>query len=168
MDGFSCSSCGQFHPELPRCWGSPAPAYFYSIPEAERDSRVLLSSDQCIIDEEHFFVLGRIVLPVDDGTEFEWLAWVSLSEANFSRATELWHQAGRESEPPYYGWLQSSLPYVPTAVNLKVALHTQPLGERPLIVLHERDHPLAREQQGGIAISRVREIAEHMLHGVSS
>jgi hypothetical protein len=168
MSGFSCSSCGQYHPELPRCWGSPAPALYYSIPEADRESRALLSSDQCIIDDKHFFVLGRVVIPVEDGGEFEWLAWVSLSEANFERASELWNEPGRESEPPYFGWLQSALPYAPPTVNLKAALHTQPVGSRPLIILHEPGHPLAREQHNGMSVSRVREIAGQMLHGVSS
>jgi hypothetical protein len=129
---------------------------------------VLLSSDQCIIDEQHYFILGRLVIPVTDGSEFEWLAWVSLSEENFNRASHLWNQVGRESEPPYYCWLQSALPYEPSTVNLKAALHTQPMGSRPLVVLHESRHPLAVEQRDGIAIERVREIAEMMLHGVSS
>ncbi|HEY0683861.1 MAG TPA: DUF2199 domain-containing protein [Steroidobacter sp.] len=50
-------------------------------------------------DDKHYFVLGRIILPVVDGPEpFCRLAWVSLSEKNFLRASELWHTEGRESE----------------------------------------------------------------------
>lgn len=147
-------------------FGPLAPALYFSIPENERDTRCLLSSDQCIIDEEHFFILGRIVLPVLDGPEpFIWLAWVSLSEKNFNRAAGLWNEVGREREPPYFGWLQSALPYKDSTINLKTMVHTQPVGERPLIELEETGHQLAIEQRHGITTSRIREIAEAALHG---
>ncbi len=112
MQGYQCSTCGEFHSGLPFSYGSPAPAPYFDIPESERDDRVLLSSDRCVIDDEHFFVLGRLEVPVLDADEnlFSWNVWVSLSEKNFNRATELWETEGRESEPPYFGWLSTSLP----------------------------------------------------------
>lgn len=134
--------------------------------EEERATRGEISSDQCVIDDKHFFVLGRILLPVVDGPEpFCWLAWVSLSEKNFARAFEFWHTEGRESEPPYFGWLQSALPYDPPTLSLKTSVITQPVGERPLIQLEPIDHPLSVEQHRGITMARVREIAEAALHG---
>lgn len=166
MSGYHCNTCGQCHDELPMCFGPSAPALWYAIPEAERAERSELSSDQCLIDGKHFFVLGRIVIPVVDGPDpFVWLAWVSLSEANFLRTCELWEREGRESEPPYFAWLQSALPYEPTTLNLKAQLQTMPLGERPRIVLEMTDHPLAVEQHGGISMARVQQIVERALHG---
>lgn len=166
MSGYHCNTCGQYHDELPMCFGPSAPALWYAIPEAERAERSELSSDQCVIDGKHFFVLGRIVIPVLDGPDpFVWLAWVSLSEANFLRTCELWEREGRESEPPYFAWLQSALPYEPTTLNLKTQLQTMPLGERPRIVLEMTDHPLAVEQHGGISMARVQQIVERALHG---
>jgi hypothetical protein len=166
MTGFSCSTCGQWHTELPMCFGPSAPDLWFELPEAERATRAELSSDQCVIDGKHFFVLGRIVLPVRDGPEpFVWLAWVSLSEANFMRMAELWHTQGRESEPEYFGWLQNSLPYDVDTASLKTHLRTMPMGERPEIVLEPTDHPLALEQRDGITLARVREIVETVLHG---
>lgn len=166
MPGFVCTTCGLFHEELPMCLGPAAPALWYSIPEAERRKRCELSSDQCIVDNEHFFIVGRIVIPVIDGpSPFVWLAWVSLSEQNFLRASELWHSPGRESEAPYFGWLQSLLPYEPSTLNLKTSVHTMPVGERPLIELEPTGHPLAVEQRDGIRMSRVQEIIEGALHG---
>lgn len=91
MTGFLCATCGQTHDSIPMCLGAPAPELWFSVPEAEREARVELSSDQCVIDGQHFFILGRILLPVVDGDDsFVWLAWVSLSEANFVRSCELW------------------------------------------------------------------------------
>ncbi|WP_395010005.1 DUF2199 domain-containing protein [Undibacterium sp.] len=166
MNSFLCNTCGKQHDELPMCFGPSAPDLWFSIPEAEREDRSELSSDQCVIDDKHFFVLGRILIPVIDGpSPFIWLAWVSLSETNFLRTCELWESEGRESEPPYFGWLQSALPYEPTTLSLKTQLHTMPLGERPSIVLERTNHPLSLEQDLGITMARVQEIVEAALHG---
>ncbi len=147
------------------CFGASAPALWWSIPEDERARRGELSSDQCVIDGQHFFVLGRIQIPVFDHPDpFTWLCWVSLSEKNFLRACELWKMAGRETESPYFGWVQSALPYEPPTLSLAADVITMPLGERPLIRLHEYEHPLYRQQVGGISIAQVQEIVERVLH----
>jgi len=139
---------------------------FFQIPEEEREQRVQISPDQCIIDDEHFFILGRVEIPVIDSSElFAWLVWVSLSEHNFLRATELWGTEGRETELPYFGWLQTDLPcYSTTTLNLATNVHTRPVGERPFIELEPTDHPLSVEQRNGISLMRVQEIAEECLH----
>ena len=135
-----------------------------AMTESERTPECGLSSDQCIIKGEHFFVLGRLEIPVLDGPEpFTWLCWVSLSESDFDRACELWEQAGRESEPPYAARLQSSLPYPGGTLNLKATLITQPVGQRPLVQLHDPDHPLYIEQSLGITMARVQQIVEAAL-----
>jgi hypothetical protein len=166
MTGFQCSCCGQFHDDLPMSLGSPAPAAWYDIPAEERADRAQLSSDQCIIDDEHFFLLGRLELPVVDSSEpFVWLTWVSVSESNFERANQLWDTQGRESEPPYFVWVQSALPYPGGTLSLKGELHTRPLGERPMVYLEPSDHPLSVEQRSGVTIARVQVIVEGALHG---
>lgn len=165
MQGFDCRSCGQHHATLPLSYGADAPAYWYTIPAAEHEQRVLLSSDQCVIDHEAFFVLGNIEIPILQSNQtFVWSVWVSLSEANFARASELWDTPGREAEPPYFGWLNSMLPIYPITLNLKTMIHTRPVGQRPSIELEPTDHPLAVEQRDGISWERVQEIAEMVLH----
>jgi hypothetical protein len=90
---------------------------------------------------------------------------VSLSRDSFTRAQSLWSTAGREREEPYFGWLSTELPlYQPPTLMLKTHVHTQPVGERPLIELEPTDHPLAVEQRAGITLARVQEIAETLLH----
>jgi hypothetical protein len=152
------------------CFGPEAPLPWLQIPEAERASRGELTSDQCVIDDEHFFVLGRIEIPLKDSADiFCWLAWVSLSRENFERTLDLWGTEGRESEPPYFGWLCSSFPgYPETTLNLKTHVHTQPVGERPYIELEATDHLLAVEQREGISLQRVQEIVELAMHGNAS
>jgi hypothetical protein len=161
--GYLCRCCGEHHEGLPFSYGVDAPVYWRE--ELADDPRSMLSDEQCIILMEHFFVRARIVIPVlDAGTEFVWGVWVSLSRVNFERALDLWTTEGRESEPPYFGWLSTALPYEPTTVSLKTDVHTQPVGKRPLVELEHDNHPLAVEQHHGITLARVQEIAERVLH----
>lgn len=162
--GYTCGTCGAVHDTLPMSFGPHAPYPWFDVPESERADRCLLDDDLCAIDE-HRFVRGRIEIPVSDGSEpFVWLAWVSLSAVNFERTVDLWEQAGRECEPPYFGWLMTALPYTPSTLGLKTHVQTRPIGKRPSIELERTDHPLAIEQRDGITMARVREIAESILH----
>ena len=166
LTSYRCSTCDQIHDGLPFSYGSPAPAMWFEIPEKQLEKRVQLSSDQCVIDDKYFFVLGRLEIPVAETDElFSWLVWVSLKEENFARVYELWETVGRETEPPYFGWLQTALPCYPkTTLNLATNVHTRPVGERPFIELEPTDHPVAVEQRNGISLARVQEIAEICLH----
>lgn len=166
MGGHDCATCGQHHEELPMCYGAPAPASWEAIPPDERARRGELSPDRCVIDDQFFFVIGRLEIPVTGLAEpFCWLVWVSLSEENFMRTCELWETAGRESEPPYFGWLNTSLPCHPNTLNLKTHVQTRTVGHRPSVILEPTEHPLAIEQRNGITLARVRELAECVLHG---
>ncbi len=167
MNGYTCSTCGEFHVGLPFSYGTNAPALWYEIPADQRDDRAFLSTDQCVIDEQHFFILGSLEIPVLDADEevFSWNVWVSLSEQSFNRMSELWETDGRESEPPYFGWLSTALPCYPeTTLNLKANVQTRPVGQRPFVELESTSHKLAIEQANGITLKRVQEIAECVLH----
>lgn len=148
------------------CYGAPAPVSWEAVPPGERARRGELSSDQCVIDDQFFFVLGRLEIPVTGLAEpFCWLVWVSLSEENFMRTCEMWETEGRESEPPYFGRLNTSLPCHPNTLDLKTHVQTRPVGQRPSVILEPAEHPLAVEQRNGITPARVRELAECVLHG---
>jgi hypothetical protein len=126
----------------------------------------MLSSDMCLIDEQHGFIVGNLELPIiGSDQQFSWDVWVSLSLPNFKRAFQLWEQHGRESEPPYFGWLSTHLPGYPETLHLKTMVHTREVGHRPRIELEPTDHPLAIEQREGITTARVQEIAALVLHG---
>jgi hypothetical protein len=165
VEGYLCQTCGKYHEGPPLSYASPAPAAWFAISEQEREGRAQLSSDQCEIDGKYFFVVGNIDIPIQGRADiFQWTVWVSLSRANYDRMTSLWSTDGRESEPPYFGWLSTSLPLYPETLNLKTHVHTRPVGERPSVELEPTDHPLAVEQRDGITWQRVQEIAEGLLH----
>ncbi|WP_312471347.1 DUF2199 domain-containing protein [Neobacillus sp.] len=162
--GYICRCCGEFHEELPMSYGSDAPVYFYYMPEEERENRVEMNDDLCVIDDEHFFIKGCIEIPVLDGEgPFIWEVWVSLSETNFEETIEYWETEGRENKlEPMFGWLSTSLPCYPDTVNHKTMVHTREVGYKPYIELEPTDHPLAVVQRDGINLNRIQEIAEEI------
>jgi hypothetical protein len=169
MSTYTCRQCGEKHEGPPLSYGAEAPSAYYGVPEEERENRCQLSSDQCIIDNESFFILGNIYLRILDKEEtFNWTVWVSLSEENFNRASELWETQGRESEPAYFGWLSTDLQCYPSTLSLKTNVCTQKIGERPIIELQDHMHPLVKEQKDGITWERVEEIASLILHDENS
>jgi hypothetical protein len=161
---FHCHTCGKLHAELPRSFQTEYPAPYWDVPEAERAKRCDFSPEIGSIDGEHFFVRGNIEIPVRDGSEpLTWGVWASLSEANFRRTLELWETEGRESEPPYFGWLCTQLPCYPDTLLLKTHVHTREVGLRPLIELEPTDHPLAVEQREGITPERLHAVAAEVM-----
>jgi len=92
---FTCATCGEVHTGIPT-FGFKFPIQYLQVPEAERETRISLGSDDCVIDEKGFFVRGLIEIPVhgyDDA--FIWGAWVSLSEANYLKFVEYFDEDKR-------------------------------------------------------------------------
>jgi hypothetical protein len=162
--GFLCSCCGERHGTLPSGYGTLAPVHWRE--ELAGDPASLLTGEQCVIENQHFFLRARIILPVLDADHrFEWGVWVSVSRKNYYRAGAMWGNPDRAAEPPYFGWLATDLPiYDPPTVNLKTQFQTQAPGIRPTVELEPTEHPLAVEQHSGITAARIQEIAEIFLH----
>ena len=161
--GFQCARCGEWHDELPMAFAAEAPAYWE---QAGRLSRLkgALGEEQCEVDG-HYFVRGRIVLPVRDAEgDFEWGVWVSVSEDSYRRIAERWEEEGRERERPYFAYVQTWMGPYPSTLGLEAKLHTRPVGERPLVELAPADHPLVREQHEGIDMARAAELAAAAMH----
>ncbi len=165
VDTWTCRQCGQVHTGLPFSYGSDAPEQWFEIPPRQRRRRARLGGETCELDEDRFFLRGRILIRVHDADNaFDWGVWVLLSREDYERAQALWTTPGREKEPPHLGRLATELPYEPSTQGLEVMVHTHPVGDRPTIEVLSMDHPLALEQGQGISLDRVREIAELLLH----
>ena len=164
LEGFQCRTCGKWHEGLPRDYAYDAPYYWSESLKA--DPTCFLNSDLCVIKNNDYFVRGLIEIPVIGRQHsFRWGVWVSLHKRNFDKMVDLWSDPKLLDEPPYFGWLSNSIDLYPETLNLKTNVHSRAINERPIVVLQETDHPLAVEQRHGIAPERVREIAEHALHG---
>ena len=82
---FRCSICGELHDEIPHL-GSDRPDPWWAVPEDERDRRIQLTSDTCIIDGKEFFIRGVIEIPVHEHADpFGFGVWVSQKKENFLR-----------------------------------------------------------------------------------
>jgi hypothetical protein len=143
--------------------GAPWP--YYDVPAEEREKRCSLGSDDCVIDEESFFVRGCLDIPVIGEQEpFSWGVWVSLSEDSFREFVRYFDKAKRSHVGPFFGWLAAELPLYPSTLSLKTRAHFRDNGIRPYIEVEPTDHPLALEQRNGISVTRLAEIYAYLEH----
>ncbi|HTW34798.1 MAG TPA: DUF2199 domain-containing protein [Rhizomicrobium sp.] len=160
---FRCSECDEIHHELPDV-GYREPAYCFGVPEKEWSQRIHLSSDTCVIDNEHFFVRGVMQFPVLGTSEtFNWGVWSTLSKANFDRYVEH-YDADLSSWEPMFGWLSNRLPGYSDTLALPLTVRTQQKGKRPLFTSEDAAHPLTQDQRAGITIEKWWEIVGPVLH----
>jgi hypothetical protein len=164
MFSFRCSTCSKVHEGMPS-FGWDYPLQYLEVPEAEREKRCALTSDTCVIDDEHFFVRGCLEIPVIGEEEvFSWGVWTSLSEKNFKHYLELYDVSVRSTHGPFFGWLCAAIGIYGDTMSLKTMVHLRDDGMRPFVELEPTDHPLAVEQRNGITLERVAEIYEKMIH----
>lgn len=163
---YTCSCCGKIHDEIPFTFGADAPVYVDAMNSNERASRVILERSVCIIDDEHFFVRGSLMIPIIDDPEktFSWGVWSSISRANYNIMVDNWEVENRENiVTPAFGYLSNRIPLYGETLNLNLLIHTMPVGQIPILELEPTDHPLAIEQREGITIARVHEIAKTLM-----
>jgi len=161
---FTCSCCGKTYEELPLCFGSKYPDYYFSIPEEEREKRVELYESLCVIDEQHFFHRGRITIPITDHDEdLLFNVWTSISKENFEIRNDLWNDPARVGHAPYFGWLQTIVPTYGDTLNIKTVARENEVGLIPSIEVIEEGHPLRLDQQNGISFETALEKVQQIL-----
>jgi hypothetical protein len=166
--GQQCPDCGAIAEDPPLCYGAEAPWRMLGISDAEFDKRVDLTADQCVVDEKHFFIRGHVILPIVGSEEtFAWSVWCSLSEQSFLHACERWFIPERASDPPYFGWLMTSLPCYPETLQLKTSVQSREVAVVPTVTIEPSAYPLSVEQRVGVTMDRVREFAHEILHAGS-
>jgi hypothetical protein len=163
---YVCALCGKSHDGLPLSFAAEYPDMYANMDRDQRDVRCVHGSDQCIIDQEWFFIRGCLEIPIiKSGDIFLWGLWVVVREEVFDEISACWELAGREKlRGPFKGRLGNSLSVYQETLNLKVQILIRPVGERPLLVIEEDDHPLAAEQRFGITRERAWELAALLLH----
>ncbi len=165
---FRCSDCGELHkgsPSFPHDY----PCLVYSIPEEERESRLYLTDDLCVVDEKHYFIRVILEIPIIDTEKpFTWGVWVSQSEDNFMTYQETF--GTDQSAVITFGWLTINLPYYLTRdskgfiENLKCDVHWAIKGQRPHIIIHEIEHELFTDQNQYISWDKAIKIAQLAMH----
>ena len=156
---FTCPVCGETHDELPHL-SVDAPLPYEAIPADERVRRTSLTSDTCILDDEHYFIRGIIEIPVDAYPEpFGFNVWVSQSRASFEAYVSNPLDGDRAST---FGWLSTELSCYPVSTMLlKTRVHFRGGALRPTIELEPTDHPLALDQRQGISLRMACTMLHH-------
>jgi hypothetical protein len=124
------------------CFGIDAP-WRALVSESEFESRVHLTPDQCVVDDEHFFIRGHVEIPIHyypDVLAFS--VWSSLSARSFVHLCDRWQSSDRASDPPYFGWLCSPIPVYPSTIHLKLSVQSRAPGLTPLFTVEPGEHPL--------------------------
>ena len=163
---YTCATCGQTHEGIPLSFAADFPDMYANLSRDERDARTVIGTDQCIIDQQWFFLRGCLEIPIIGRAEpFLWGVWASVREEAFDEIANCWETQGRENtHGPFKGRLANSLSIYPLTDNLKLKIVLQPVATRPLFFVEESDHPLAKEQQEGITYSQAMEKAALLLH----
>lgn len=167
---FLCSVCGEEHwgpfglsSDAPLTWGGPIEPEPNSAARMEGD---FLSADLCVIGGEDFFVRGIVDIPVEGLSEnFGFCCWSSLSRANFELYVAHFDSAGLEALGPWTGWFANDAGPYPDSFNEPCSVYPREAGTRPLIVLEDPDHPLARAQRDGITAEELLAIYRANSHG---
>jgi len=158
-DSFICSSCGLEHPHLPFSFAADFPDPYANLRQDEREARAISGSDQCIIDQQDFYIRGCLEIPIV-GTDqvFLWGLWAKIKEEVFDEISDHWEFEGRENViGPYKGRLANSLSIYPDTLNQLLEIRVRPVGSRPLLLLEEPENLLAIEQGSGISSQRASE-----------
>ena len=168
MFRFTCATCGSVHEGAPS-FAYPRPAAAWDVPEDERPERVYLTEDACVVDGETFYIRVVLEIPIHGMDEpFTWGVWVSQSRESFQRylATFDDDQTGMGS----FGWLEVLMPgFARNGLGepvefLACDVAWRSPGQRPVVILHESDHPLHAAQRDGISRQQAIDLAMLTLH----
>jgi len=115
IKSYKCATCGHIHAGLPMSVAAEFPDQYAHMAREVRDTRAVISSDQCIIDQQWFFIRGCLEIPIVGSDEpFLCGLWVSVREEVFDRIEDCWELQGREQcRGPFKGRLANSLAEYP-------------------------------------------------------
>ncbi len=158
---YVCHTCGDTHEGVPHL-GCDQPDPYFNVPEEELGQRVFITSDLCVIDNEHFLIRGVIEIPVHGQEDpFGFGVWVSQKEENYQTYVDNFESG---SIGPFFGWLSNQLScYDEDTFCLKTVAHFRGDGQRPLIEVESTDHPLSVDQRNGISLERAWMLVHHYM-----
>jgi hypothetical protein len=166
---WKCPACNEPHAGIfdlacnnPDYWPEPGSKYEPNANLSRAGN--FLSEDFCIVNGEHFFVRCVLELSILGTTEtFGYGVWSSLSKTNFDIYVDRFDTGDYAECSPWFGWFSNNLKGYPDTSGLRCNVCPRADLQRPLISLHDIDHPLVREQQDGISFDRLLDV--YALHG---
>ena len=161
QNSFLCSSCGLEHTGLPLSFAADYPDPYANLDREARELRAIAGSDQCIIDQEEFYIRGCLEVPIIGTSEvFLWGLWARVKETAFDEISDHWEREGREKTiGPYKGRLANALSIYPDTLNQRLEVQIKPVGSRPLFILEDAENLLAIEQRTGLTAQQAAHYA---------
>ncbi len=127
---FVCRVCGERH-ILPLSYSVKESIAAMAVPASELEARVMISPDQCVIDNKEFFLRGRIPVLIHGIEEpLIWGVWAEISPKNFLRTVKRWKIAGRETEPAFPGYINSEISLYGNIINLEPVINFIPVESK--------------------------------------
>lgn len=169
---WTCSICEERHQGLfdLACF---APVYWNDEEIYAPNSQLnleedFLSEDFCVIAGEDFFIRCVLKLPLIGSTQsFGYGVWVSASRSNFEFYIDRFDSGDFSPDDGWFGWFSNDLKGYPECNQLKCDVVPQSGRQRPLIVLHDADHPLVVEQMQGVEFDRLTDIYKLNGHAIA-
>ncbi len=162
---FSCDVCNQEH-DLPLSMAFALPDFVNKLLPWDRESRVKMSEDWCIVDEKFFYLRSCLEVPIESVEKpFTWGVWVTIGLNDFDQTMEMWEDPERADEPEYVGTIANTMPSYNETRNVRVLIRTRKPGERPLVLIDDANHQLHKDQATSMPRQKVIELAKFVLHG---
>jgi hypothetical protein len=161
MPGFQCATCGRQHDHLPRDIAYRRPDAYFDVPEDERERRVQLSDDLCMIDEETFMIRGILYVPVSDGGQFGWGVWAAVSRDDYCIYLDAWENDTEDETPPFVARIDNEIAPYPGSRGLDVTVKLQSGGQRPRFTVITDSHPLGADQRAGVTDEQAHSFVAH-------
>ena len=152
-------------PLAPDPWGDPLEIAPNSELVLEGD---FLSEDFCVLGGTNFLVRCVLEIPVHGLAEpFAFGCWGTLSRNNFEDYVRRFDDADYAGAGPWTSWLCNDLVGLVGTVPIGCWMFPQLDRQRPVLTVHDSDHPLAIMQSQGVPPEKVLEFYKHYGHPVS-
>jgi hypothetical protein len=152
--------------DFPFSFGCDVPDEYANLTE-EQKLEAQIADSQCFIPPNRYFLRCVLEIPIREHHEaFLWGLWVTVHEKDFKEFDDYWSTAGKALfVGPYKGRIANKIKeiYSPSTMNLKCRIIVQPVGQRPLIIIEEPEHPLAVQQKFGIDKALAMELARKVM-----
>ena len=164
--GFKCECCGKWHNYAWTDLGFALPDEAWSMPEDQRETRVVTDEDLCSIDKKRYFIRCLATVPFSHRVGyFGWGLWAEVSKRDFFRYVDD-HPKKGEKLKPFPGRVANALPGYPSVLGKTVELRPSQSTLRPTLWFSSASrHLLAREQRTGVDAARHHEILHENMPG---
>ena len=152
---YRCPDCRDIHDGLPDlCFALPDA--IFDLDAAARQSRALISSDLCVLDDQRFFIRCVLEVEISDHSEaFAYGLWAEVSMRDFNRYSVYYNTDAPAHLINFEGCVANRLPLTADTLGLPCAIAlSNEEGLRPAIEVLDAGHMLHDEQENGIELNR--------------